>query len=187
MVKFHKVRIIRQVKREGLISARMRGAVAAKGPVLTFLDSHVECTEGWLQPLLHRIALNSHNVVCPVIDNISEKTFEYHFQRDPNTHQIGGFSWKLRFIWIPASEKERNRKKHPLEATRSPTSKVTYLIVHFNFISKTNLYSVAGGLFAIDKALFQKLGMYDPGKRCRFSWLTVFLVTTCYIFSYFRF
>lgn len=49
------VRILRMEQRSGLIRARLRGAAATRGQVITFLDAHCECTVGWLEPLLVRI------------------------------------------------------------------------------------------------------------------------------------
>lgn len=49
------IKIIRMEQRSGLIRARLRGAAASKGQVITFLDAHCECTLGWLEPLLARI------------------------------------------------------------------------------------------------------------------------------------
>ena len=52
------VRVMRTGKRSGLIRARLIGAKEVKGQVITFLDAHCECTEGWLEPLLARVAEN---------------------------------------------------------------------------------------------------------------------------------
>ncbi|KAK3858247.1 hypothetical protein Pcinc_035551 [Petrolisthes cinctipes] len=94
MAQYPKVRIVRAPKREGLIRARLMGARHATAPVLTFLDSHCECTTGWLEPLLARIAYNSQTVVCPVIDVVSDDTLEYHY-RDSSGVNVGGFDWSL--------------------------------------------------------------------------------------------
>ncbi|XP_047511843.1 putative polypeptide N-acetylgalactosaminyltransferase 9 isoform X1 [Pieris napi] len=137
-----KVRIVRATRREGLIRARLLGARYVTAPVLTYLDSHCECTEGWLEPLLDRIARNKTTVVCPVIDVIDDNTLEYHY-RDSTSVNVGGFDWNLQFNWHPVPAKERSRHKHTAEPVWSPT--------------------MAGGLFAIDKEFFERLGTYDSG------------------------
>lgn len=137
-----KVRLVRATKREGLIRARLLGASVASGPVLTYLDSHCECTEGWLEPLLYRIYQNSTNVVCPVIDVISDDSFQYHY-RDSSSLNVGGFDWNLQFNWHPVPERENKKRKHTWMPVSSPT--------------------MAGGLFSIDKNFFDKLGTYDSG------------------------
>lgn len=125
-----KVKIIRAKKREGLIRARLLGAANAKGDVLTYLDSHCECTTGWLEPLLDRIARDRTTVVCPVIDVIDDTTLEYHFH-DSGGVNVGGFDWNLQFNWHAVPEHEKKRHKNPAEPVYSPT--------------------MAGGLFSIDK------------------------------------
>ena len=57
----------------------MAGIHAAEADVLTFLDSHIEATHGWLEPLLDRVARNYRTVACPVIEAIDEKTLQYKF------------------------------------------------------------------------------------------------------------
>ncbi|CAL1262055.1 unnamed protein product [Larinioides sclopetarius] len=137
-----KVQLVRAQKREGLIRARLLGASVASGPVLTYLDSHCECTEGWLEPLMHRIYQDPTNVVCPVIDVISDDTFQYHY-RDSRGLNVGGFDWNLQFNWHPVPDRENKRRKHTWLPVQSPT--------------------MAGGLFSIDKKFFEKLGTYDSG------------------------
>jgi Glycosyl transferase family 2 len=141
MSKFPKVKILRAEKREGLIKARLRGAEAATAPTLTFLDSHIECTPGWLEPLLDRIARNVTNVASPIIGIINDKNFEFQ-QLSSSNVQVGGFEWDLHFSWHMIPESEHKRRNNPAEPLRSPT--------------------IAGGLFTIDKAYFEILGTYDP-------------------------
>ncbi|KAG7454843.1 hypothetical protein JOB18_040004 [Solea senegalensis] len=141
MSQFPKVRIVRLKEREGLIRARLAGAAVAKGEVLTFLDSHVECNVGWLEPLLERVYLDRKTVPCPVIEVINDKDMSYMLV---DNFQRGIFKWPLVFGWstVPADY----IKKHNLtiaDPIRCPV--------------------MAGGLFSIDKNYFYELGSYDPG------------------------
>ena len=138
-----KIKLIRHKKREGLIRARMTGANAATGQVLLFLDSHCEVNLGWLEPLLERIYINRSNVVCPVIDVINLDTLEYSTIRGPPGVR-GGFNWNLQFKWKKIPDYEQKRRGYDeTREVKSPT--------------------MAGGLFAIDREFFYKIGAYDPG------------------------
>ncbi|XP_035995322.1 polypeptide N-acetylgalactosaminyltransferase 13 isoform X1 [Fundulus heteroclitus] len=135
------VKILRMEQRSGLIRARLRGAAITTGQVITFLDAHCECTVGWLEPLLARIREDRRAVVCPIIDVISDETFEYMAGSDMT---YGGFNWKLNFRWYPVPQREMDRRKGDRTLpVRTPT--------------------MAGGLFSIDKAYFEEIGSYDPG------------------------
>ncbi|XP_078537851.1 polypeptide N-acetylgalactosaminyltransferase 13 isoform X2 [Lissotriton helveticus] len=135
------VKILRMEQRSGLIRARLRGATASTGQVITFLDAHCECTVGWLEPLLARIKENIRTVVCPIIDVISDDTFEYMAGSDMT---YGGFNWKLNFRWYPVPQREMDRRKGDRTLpVRTPT--------------------MAGGLFSIHKDYFEEIGTYDSG------------------------
>nr|XP_033801743.1 polypeptide N-acetylgalactosaminyltransferase 13 isoform X3 [Geotrypetes seraphini] len=135
------VKVIRMEQRSGLIRARLRGAMASKGQVLTFLDAHCECTTGWLEPLLARIKEDRRTIVCPIIDVISDDTFEYMAGSDMI---YGGFNWKLNFRWHPVPQREMDRRKGDRTLpVRTPT--------------------MAGGLFSIDRNYFEEIGTYDSG------------------------
>lgn len=141
MAQIPKVKIVRLKERQGLIRARMAGAAVAKGEVLTFLDSHVECNVGWLEPLLERVYMDRRKVPCPVIEVISDKDMSYvlvdNFQR-------GIFRWPLVFGWSPVPEADIKKNNLTIaDPIRCPV--------------------MAGGLFSIDKSYFYELGAYDPG------------------------
>ncbi|XP_053804121.1 polypeptide N-acetylgalactosaminyltransferase 5 [Vidua chalybeata] len=141
MSRFPKVKILRLRERHGLIRARLAGAEVATGAVLTFLDSHVECNVGWLEPLLERVRLRRTKVACPVIEVISDKDMSY---MTVDNFQRGIFTWPMNFGWkqIPQEVIEKNKIKET-DIIRCPV--------------------MAGGLFSIDKKYFSELGMYDPG------------------------
>jgi len=46
-------------------------------------------------------------VVCPIIDVISDDTFEYITGSDMTW---GGFNWKLNFRWYPVPQRELDRR-----------------------------------------------------------------------------
>ncbi|RMC18890.1 hypothetical protein DUI87_04787 [Hirundo rustica rustica] len=80
-------------------------------------------------------------VVCPIIDVISDDTFEYMAGSDMT---YGGFNWKLNFRWYPVPQREMERRKGDRTLpVRTPT--------------------MAGGLFSIDRSYFEEIGTYDAG------------------------
>ncbi|RVE49739.1 hypothetical protein evm_005609 [Chilo suppressalis] len=134
------IRILRLPDRVGLTRARLAGARYAVGDVLVFLDSHCEGQPDWLRPVLQRVKDAPHAVVVPIIDVIDASTFYYSVQ-DPVTFQVGGFTFMGHFNWIEVPEREKKRRGSDIAPTWSPT--------------------MAGGLFAINRAYYWELGAYD--------------------------
>ncbi|KAF0296662.1 Polypeptide N-acetylgalactosaminyltransferase 2 [Amphibalanus amphitrite] len=89
--------------------------------------------------MLERVAEDRSRVVCPIIDVISMDNFQYV---GASADLRGGFDWNLVFKWEYMTETERRRHR------ADPTLPI-----------KTPM--IAGGLFVMDKAWFEKLGKYD--------------------------
>ncbi|XP_055298025.1 polypeptide N-acetylgalactosaminyltransferase 5-like isoform X2 [Sitodiplosis mosellana] len=134
------VKVIRNKKREGLIRSRLIGAKEAKGEVLTFLDSHIECTDGWLHPILARIASDRSVVAVPVIDRISALDMSYGTYAD--FFAINGFRWHLIFSNMSIPQREQIRTNYDRTAPlRTPTH--------------------IGCAFSIDREFFYEIGSFD--------------------------
>ena len=67
LTQIEKVKLVVNRQREGLIRSRIRAAMVAQGDTLTFLDSHVEVNEMWIEPLMSKIKANYKMVVAPII------------------------------------------------------------------------------------------------------------------------
>ncbi|XP_041860041.1 polypeptide N-acetylgalactosaminyltransferase 6-like isoform X2 [Melanotaenia boesemani] len=137
----HIVRVLRQKERKGLITARLMGAQAARGEVLTFLDSHCECFPGWLEPLLARIAECPTAVVSPKITSINQNNLKFNKPIPKSHYGRGNFNWRLIFGWEAIPEEEKKRRKNETYPIRTPT--------------------FAGGLFSVSKSYFEHIGTYD--------------------------
>ncbi|KAM7536448.1 hypothetical protein Aperf_G00000083261 [Anoplocephala perfoliata] len=143
------VRIVRLPQRSGLIRARLEGAKAALGDVLIFLDAHCEATFRWIEPLLYRIQQKPDAVICPAIANIDRFTLKF-FRTDVRytedgwlSLRVGSFAWDGMYMFEhPPSRSVIKRKSNadPIESITMP-----------------------GGLFAMDREYFFKLGGYDEG------------------------
>ena len=89
--------------------------------------------------MLERVSEDPSRVVCPIIDVVSMDNFQYI---GASSDLRGGFDWNLVFKWEYLSADERRaRAGDPTLPIRTPM--------------------IAGGLFMIDKAYFQRIGKYD--------------------------
>ncbi|CAH1787478.1 unnamed protein product [Owenia fusiformis] len=136
-----KVKVLRNEKREGLIRSRIRGAKEAHGEVIIFLDAHTECNVGWLEPLLNEIYHNPRTVLQPSIDGIHQYSIGYSGQS--GLVPRAGFSWDLRFVWMPMPFYEHQRRRSEYQPWRTPV--------------------VVGCAIAVQKKYFFDIGAFDEG------------------------
>lgn len=104
--------------------------MVATGDTLTFLDSHVEVNEKWIEPMMSKIKSNRKMVVAPIIDVINKDNFNYI---GADAFLTGGVSWAMVFRWDWMTRRQMESMDHRV-GLRSPT--------------------IAGGLFSIGRCLF---------------------------------
>jgi len=122
-------------ERGGLMVARIRGAEHATGDILIFLDSHIEATQGWIEPLMEYCTLNPHAAATPIVGTIDAQSFR---------QQSGGLS-VLGFSWGLGQTGVAGRRSPPGEPQPSPI--------------------MSGGLFGINREWFFEVGAYDEDMR----------------------
>ncbi|KAH9507177.1 putative polypeptide N-acetylgalactosaminyltransferase 9 [Bulinus truncatus] len=134
-----KVKLFRSSKRLGLIKARNYAFEYSKGKIVIFLDSHIECYPGWIEPLLAPILNDSRVITYPTIEIISGTTFGTAMNSKLE-RTVGGLMLNsLSFNWL-------YDRKHNV------TSRSLY------YQSPT----MPGGLYAVSRDWFSKLGKNDP-------------------------
>eukprot|EP00038_Savillea_parva_P031856 m.91326 g.91326 ORF g.91326 m.91326 type:complete len:577 (+) comp9897_c0_seq2:72-1802(+) len=132
------VKIVRQGERTGLMRARVAGARAASGQTLTFLDSHISCDIGWLEPLMYRISQDRRHIVMPMIDG-ADRQFNYH----AGGIALVGFNTGLVDHGMRLQTKDNFEGRTAIDPQPSP--------------------AMAGGLFSVDREYFFEIGAFDEG------------------------
>jgi len=130
-----KVSILRLPHRHGLVQARLAGIKNAQGEIVVILDSHIETTAQWLEPMLARLKESPKSLVYPQIPSIDAVNFGYK----DNT----GIGCKLSFKWMM---QEQSTAPH-----------------NYKDPSPIPSASMAGGLFAVYRDFFWYMGGYDEG------------------------
>ena len=94
-----KVSIVRTHKRLGLINPTPPGCCRRRHQMCSFLDSHIEVADGWLEPLLVELSEESDLVVTPQIVVTSQDTlnFQSSVSHDNIPTTTGQFNWDLVF------------------------------------------------------------------------------------------
>lgn len=130
------VKIVRMGGRTGLMRARVAGARAATGATLTFLDSHISCSIGWLEPMMYRISQGRHHIVMPKIDG-ADRNFNYK----AGGIELVGFNTGLVDHGMRLQRKDDFHGRTAVDPQPSP--------------------AMAGGLFSVNREYFFEIGAFD--------------------------
>jgi len=136
-----KVRVIKNQERQGLIKAKMAAVELARAPVLVFMEAHCIVNRQWLEPLLVRLAEYPRALVQPTLDVIPQDNFGKYYK---GARGHWRFEWNMNLIFtVPPDPSELDMMES--RPTSSPAT--------------------SGGIFAIRRDWWNKLGFYDPEMR----------------------
>jgi len=121
----------------GLIAAKMRavGAVAVDTQVLVFLEPHTRVNINWLEALLVRIRKFPRVLAMPFLDIIPQDNFDGYRMGSAGHWR---FEWNLNLIYTDPGHRHVTSEPYMSPAT-------------------------SGGIFAIRRDWWQRLGFYDAG------------------------
>lgn len=77
--------------RRGLMMARIVGSSYSDAEIIVYLDSHIECTDRWLEPMVYEIGRHPKRIVTPYIHTIDSDNFNFF----SNYIGVVGFTWTL--------------------------------------------------------------------------------------------
>ncbi|KAG5669152.1 hypothetical protein PVAND_017047 [Polypedilum vanderplanki] len=136
---YPKIRHIKSARRQGIIPTRNLGFVNAKAEIVVSLDSHVEVTPGWIEPLIARIVEEPNTVAWCKISGIDKDTMGILL--DEHIGSLGHFGWDMGFGWMDIKWYEGDNPTPKY----APKPSVTFI----------------GPCYALRKDFMIKLGLYD--------------------------
>lgn len=80
------------------------------------MDCHTEANVNWLPPLIEPIAKNYRTCVCPFVDVIDAKTYQY---RTMGSGTRGVFNWDFYYQFLPLRPGDQLSEDDPVKTVRS--------------------------------------------------------------------
>ena len=140
-----KVKLVRNPEPLGLMMARQNGIEATTSNYFVVMDSHLEVSKGWLEPLVARLLEENKLLLSSHVGTINNDTFEVSFAKDGNSKVIIYDPLTMLEIWADyklAYKQQRNGSVEPIPVA-----------------------AVQGMTIAMKKDFFMKLGGFDPGMK----------------------
>lgn len=139
--------LVRKKVNVGLMMARQAGIDRSKSDYFICMDSHMEVSMGWVEPILYRLVVSPRSLLCSNIGSIDRDTFKVMHNRIPFgvAFDFPFFAWNF----------EQEQARYNDEYKRSRTNLTEPMLIG----------SVMGMMICIKKSWFLQLGGFDPGMK----------------------